>query len=348
LLIRYGLAEMQAGMWDDPNSIYRECRSIVIDLLNDAIIVAPFRKFFNLDEVEENKLANVMREIANAKFVEYTDKKDGSMQSARWYNGEIKMYGSMALKAEDSWRLADGYKMLDYNYIKMLTENNDYTFIFEYISQADSHVVKYKKEEEGLYLIGVRDMDTGKELTYNQIQAIANDYNVPMVSIENTTIEQILIDCKKYKSHEKEGWVINIDGNHKIKLKCDSYVQLHRILDYVSSINVIIKNIADNTFDDLKSKVPDAYQQRVMDIANQVFAYIENMNKNTEYYYNLAPKEDKKQFMIWVDESVPKELKGYLRQKYMGQSFNVLASGKGSSTSYKKAKDIGLKLNAEE
>ena len=29
LLIRYGLDEMQKGMWDNPNSIYRECRSIV-------------------------------------------------------------------------------------------------------------------------------------------------------------------------------------------------------------------------------------------------------------------------------------------------------------------------------
>lgn len=48
LLIRYGLAEMQAGMWEDPNSIYRECRSLVIDLYNDEIIVSPFRKLYKI------------------------------------------------------------------------------------------------------------------------------------------------------------------------------------------------------------------------------------------------------------------------------------------------------------
>lgn len=210
LLIRYGLAEMQAGMWDDPNSIYRECRSLVIDLFNDAIIVAPFRKFFNLDEVEENKLANVQKELANAKIVEFSDKKDGSMQVARYYNSEIKMYGSMALKAEDSWRLADGYSKLTDNHKRMIKDTPHLTFIFEYISVADAHVVKYSKAEEGLYLIGIRHVYTGKEYNYSEVKTCSLLYDVPMAAIEDTTFDQILQDCKKFKSHEKEGWVINI------------------------------------------------------------------------------------------------------------------------------------------
>jgi hypothetical protein len=123
LLIRYGIAEMQEGMWSDPNSLYRECRSIVIDLYCDEIIVAPFRKFFNLDEVQENKLENVQKEIASAKVIEYTNKLDGSMQVARWYNNQIKMYGSMALRKEESWRLADGYNKLTNNHKRMIKDN---------------------------------------------------------------------------------------------------------------------------------------------------------------------------------------------------------------------------------
>ena len=56
VLIRYGLAEMQKGMWEDENSIYRECRSLVIDLENECIALCSFRKFFNLNEVKENTL----------------------------------------------------------------------------------------------------------------------------------------------------------------------------------------------------------------------------------------------------------------------------------------------------
>lgn len=112
ILIRYGLAEMQSGMWEDPNSIYRECRSVVIDIKNECLVLTPFRKFFNLNEVEENKLDVVMDKLKTAKVVEIVDKLDGSMQSARWYSGKPFMAGSMALNPRDSWRLADGYNML--------------------------------------------------------------------------------------------------------------------------------------------------------------------------------------------------------------------------------------------
>lgn len=349
LLIRYGIAEMQQSMWTDPTSIYRECRSIVIDLENDEIVVAPFRKFFNLNETEENKLELVQKELANAVFVEYTDKKDGSMQSARYYKGKIKMYGSMSLRATESWRLADGYTKLTENHKKMIKENEHLTFIFEYISLADAHVVNYIKEQEGLYLIGIRDVYTGKEFSYSDIKAYASVYNVPMTEIENITIEQILQDCKKYKSHEKEGWVINIihndNTNHRIKIKCDQYLEIHRLVDYISSVNVIIQNIANDTYDDLFSKVPDNYRDRVQNIANQVFDYMKKTNTLIDYFYAQAPKEDKKKYMLWVDANAPKEIKGYLRQKYLGQPYNVIKSGKSPCVSYKKAKEMGINLD---
>ena len=54
ILIRYGIANMQESMWLDKDSIYRECRSVVIDLEHEEIVVAPFRKFFNLNEIPKN------------------------------------------------------------------------------------------------------------------------------------------------------------------------------------------------------------------------------------------------------------------------------------------------------
>lgn len=59
LLIRYGIQDLSVGIWENKNSIYRECRSIVIDLEEDNIALLPFRKFFNLNETEENLLDNV-------------------------------------------------------------------------------------------------------------------------------------------------------------------------------------------------------------------------------------------------------------------------------------------------
>lgn len=344
LLIRYGLAEMQRGMWEDKNSIYRECRSIVIDLEREEIVLTPFRKFFNLNEVEENNLDNIYEEIKKAEGFEITNKLDGSMQSARYYNGQIFMAGSMAINKENSWRLADGYSMLSENHKIMIRENSNITFIFEYISLKDAHVVLYNKSEEGLYLIGARDITTGGQWSYKTLNACANYYKVPITNMESKTIDEVLVEMKSLKSHEKEGWVINIDG-HMIKIKCDDYVHLHRLLDKFSSVNVIIENVAEDRIDDMLSKVPEGYKGKVVKIANIIIDYKEKMTNLVYEYYDDAPKENKKDFMIWIDTNCPLEIRGCVKNIYLNREFNVL---KGRCNNYKKLNELGLVKNHSE
>lgn len=255
VLIRYGnYADVFGGedeitndtFWEMHNEIYNECRSIVIDLQKEIIVLSPFKKFRNVDETEENKLENIINEINNAKSVEITDKLDGSMQSARFipeYN-KVIMSGSQALDVNNSWRLQDGYEMLSENYIAMLKNNPKFTFIFEYISLRDAHVVCYTKEQEGLYLIGIRNSYTGQQLSYCDVVVMAKLYSIPTTTIFDKTIYEVLLEVKNKKSNEKEGFVISIDGR-MVKLKVDDYVDIHRILSKISSINLIIKHIAD-------------------------------------------------------------------------------------------------------
>lgn len=338
ILIRYGLAEMQSGMWNDPNSIYRECRSVVIDIENECLVLTPFRKFFNLNEVEENRLEVITEKLETAKDVEIVDKLDGSMQSARWYNGKPFMAGSMALNPRDSWRLEEGYKMLTENHIDLIRNYPSCTFIFEFISVKDAHVVKYSKEDEGLYLIGIRNTMTGTEFDYREIEELARVYNVPMANIEATTLEKVLEDMKVLPADKKEGWILNIDG-HKIKIKCDDYVDLHRMLDKISSINVIIKNVAEGRIDDMLSKIPDAYRERVERVAKVITDYVVETELVVEKCFNDAPKSDRKEFMIWVENNVPKKYLGYVKNKYLEKPYNVLKNG---GTGYKLAGQMGI------
>jgi hypothetical protein len=251
------------------------------------------------------------------------------------------MSGSMALKKENSWRLEDGYNMLTISHQNMIKENEQYTFIFEYISLKDAHVVLYNCKQEGLYLIGIRNVYTGQQLSYNEIKDFANRYDVKMTNIETTNIKDVLNNISKYKASNKEGWVINIDG-HMIKIKCDDYVQLHRILDKISSINLIIQNIANDTYDDLISKVPESYKDRVQNIAKLIFDYIKEANQNINYYYNLAPKENKKDYMIYIQQKTSKEIQAYLIQKYLGKEYNLLKTYYGKSVKYKKLNELGI------
>ena len=144
LLLRYGrysniydgeIENSGEDFWDRYNGFYRECRSIVIDVVNDCIVCATMKKFFNINEMEESSLENIENRINAAKTIEFSDKLDGSMQSARWYNGEIIMTASHAINPNNSWRLSEGYNMIHSKsgYEKMLREHQDLTFIFEYI-----------------------------------------------------------------------------------------------------------------------------------------------------------------------------------------------------------------------
>jgi hypothetical protein len=163
-------------------------------------------------------------------------------------------------------------------------------------------------------------------------------YDVKMTEIEKIQLDELLKLMKEYKSFEKEGWVLNVDG-HMIKVKCDDYVHLHRLLDKFSSVNVIIENIAEDRIDDMISKVPDNYKDRISKVANKIIKYKNDTEKEVEKYYKLAPKEDRKEFMIWVSNNCDKNIMGYVRCKYLGKSYNTL---KNSAGGYKKLKDLGI------
>lgn len=337
VLVRYGLAEMQRGMWTDPESVYRHCRSTVIDLKNGELVLHPFTKFFNLNEVEETSLDNVINKLKTAKVIEIANKLDGSLFSARYYRGEIFTSTSMALDEENSWRLADAKRMLKESkeIQKLILKYPEYTFVFEYISLKDPHVVIYKEYDEGLYLIGITDMNTGRELNYAEIINLAREYGVKSTEIEDIKFEDLLVKSKEIRAHEKEGWVVNIDG-HRFKIKGDDYVNIHRILDRISSVNVIIEALADDKYDDLISKIPFAYRGRVEKIADKIMDWKVEMETNIEKYFNEAPKGDKKEFMIWVN-GIDKKYQHYVRCKYLGEEYNLL---RNKNAGYRKAKDI--------
>lgn len=351
ILIRYGRYSdvfngendiTNENFWDLYNGLYQECRSLVIDIEKEEIVLSPFKKFRNLNEGIENQIDVITDKINNAKYIEVTNKLDGSMQSARFYNDKIIMSGSQSIDPNNSWRLQDGYNILtsQHDYAQMIKYEPDFTFIFEYISLKDAHVVNYQKEDEGLYLLGIRDVYTGEQLSYKLVKRFADRYNVKMTQIFDKTFNEVMQDTKKYKSHELEGYVLNIEG-HLVKIKCDDYVHIHKILSNISSINLIIQHIADNTFDDLVSKVPESYRQRVMKVANLIFDYIKKTNKEIDKDFNEAPKETKKDFMIWVEKNVSKDILGYVRQKYLGQEYNVIKRMYGNQPKYKKLKEMG-------
>lgn len=337
--------------WNLYDGFYKECRSVVIDVEKETIVIAPFKKFMNLNQTEEYSLENVQKRIEKATCVEISTKIDGSMQCVSFYEGEYIMTGAQAVALDNSWRLQDGYNrfMAEDNLKRMVRENPNFTFIFEYVALKDAHVVVYTKEQEGLYLIGIRDNLTGKQLSYNNIVTLGLSYNIKlMTDIHNETLEEVLENLDKYKSNEAEGVVLYIDG-FMVKVKYNDYAQVHRLLSMISAPNLIIEAVADGWIDDLISKVPDIYRWRVEVLVNLLGEYIKEQNKIVwDYFVDIiadmvGSTNSTKEFMLKVEEVVPKKYRSYVRNKWLDKENNWLKSQVTSDTPhYRNLSELGL------
>ena len=113
---------------------------------------------------------------------------------------------------------------------------------------------------------------------------------------------------------------------------------MHKVVNSLTAINVVIENIAEDRFDDLLSKIPVSFRGKVMKVAAIVRAYEKETNEAVDAAYDAAPKGSRKEFMVWVNSNVEHKLRGYVRMKYLGKPYNVLKK----STGYLKLKDMGV------
>ena len=292
----------------------------------------PYRKFFNLDENEMTKYDDILFKIKNAKNVEFTDKKDGSLITASFYNGKIRVSGSSCNEPTVSIVIKNSINYIDKNknYQDMIKDYPDYTFIFEHIFPViDTHVVKY--EENGLYLTGIRNKKTGEEYMYEFTKSIANKYNILITEIIHSNLSDILNSLDSKESTEAEGFVMNIDG-YKVKIKYNDYVLVHKLLFAIKdngtegfSYKKLFEIINDNQFDDLISKMPENYKETLIEIHDEIIHKLKVIENSIDFWYdklidrNLSVKEN----MIRL-EILPKELLGRVRSKYLNKPILIL------------------------
>lgn len=327
LLIRYNQYEVYNGFqWDN---FYSECRSLVIDKKKDKLALVPFRKFCNYNENEAYSAEAIAERIAdNHGKVEVSNKLDGSMISCRYYDGELLVSTSKMLDRNESILLDNAYKYLETheNYMKMLQNFKDVSFMFEYISLDDPHIVAYNEEDCGLHLIGARSVRTGHEAPYATLVEVAKFYDIKATEVYDMTFEEVLdsIANNEKKPDEAEGFVVNING-FKVKVKYNDFLQIHCIIgDDLKTPKLILNAMIDGTYDDLYSMVPARYQPRVQHIHDVIWKFRKYKKELALHYLSKAPsiEEDRKAFMQWVDDNVPVRYAGLVRCLALGKNYD--------------------------
>ena len=89
---------------------------------------------------------------------------------------------------------------------------------------------------------------------------------------------------------------------------------MHKAITKMVSPNAIIKAIADGKYDDFYAKIPNAYRSIADDIAKTVHKYLYSMELNISAYYDEAKNntDNKKDFMLYCNNNIPKKYKGYV------------------------------------
>jgi hypothetical protein len=159
---------------------------------------------------------------------------DGSLISFYWYNGEWRVATSGCIDAEDA--PCDGAfktfkdlidRALEDNPIDFKRLNTGCTFTFELCSPHNQQVVEYKDFK--LYLILVRNNNTLDELNIYQAAEIFH-LNTP----KQYPIKGNVEDFKKLVEtfgDDKEGIVVKDKNNKRVKIKTETYFQLHHWLN---------------------------------------------------------------------------------------------------------------------
>lgn len=337
-----------------------ECRSVVIDLshLGDdrAIASLPYYKFRNLNECDGYMEPEVRTRIADAVHGEFTDKLDGSMMQMRHLPDAADVFpdGLLLTSSGSLSPVTSDHVRFGYEYVRthpaerfhdMCRENPGKTFIFEYVNPPlDPHVVAYPPEEWGMYLTGVRDVRTGELAYHDAVEAYGREYGIRVSRIFGSyDMDEALTVCHEDAPANREGFVLNVDG-FLVKMKLDTFLGISKLVHSVASFNVVIRNVALGTMDDLIALVPQEHRPSVRETVGMLEGYDRDVRDCLDAFMasagilgddgSVTAGFDRKGFAMRVNSEVPRRWRGY--------AFS-LANGKGLPGSF-----LGTKLDTDQ
>lgn len=231
------------------NEVTLSCRGLILDS-DQNIIARPFKKFFNLGELEDQVIPDEPFEVY--------EKMDGSLGILYWIDREpfIATRGSFISEqsAKANQLLKEKYK----GALKSL--DTEKTYLFEIIYPRNRIVVDYGQREE-LVLLAVIDRRTGTEH--------------PPVEIGFPVVKQYqgLNDIHRLaqlQEENKEGFVIRFRSGLRYKVKFEEYVRIHRIITHVSTYSIWENLREGKSLDEILDRVPDEFYHWVRETKEQL------------------------------------------------------------------------------
>lgn len=255
--------------------ILRECRGITFDMEGN-VVRRPFEKFFNYGE----KLGEVHNFDITKPHVVMT-KRDGSAISPFMINGELR-YGTKRGVTDVSAQAVsfiskpgnDKYNVMSIDLIR-----DNFTPIFEWCSLKQQIVIPYENDE--LVLLAVRNMTTGDYMSYEDLAALGQKYDISVVETHSS-----ITDVSEFIAHTRdlkgmEGYVVDF-GNYRVKLKAEEYCKLHSVVSSTQSERQVVSLFLDDAIDDVIPMLPEEISKRLLDFAKKIAVAVDKMIKDAK------------------------------------------------------------------
>jgi T4 RnlA family RNA ligase len=254
-------------------------------------------KFFNLNQVP-NSMYSVVKDY---KIRYVNNKEDGSIASfIQLPNGKIIGRSKMGFDNDQANGVNKIYKTnKDVNSFVNWCLLQDIVPIFEYVAPHNRIVLRYSSEE--LILLRLRDNKTGKHIDIKE--HLDKITSIKIAPFEDDDTLDGLIEKSKTES-EREGWIVQFDNDHMVKIKTDWYCQRHGLLtNDIYREHIIIGYILDDKIDDILGQIPEDEKEaheRIQRIISIVKREINKLVSQMISAYNDFVKSgsDKKNYAI--------------------------------------------------
>lgn len=246
--------------FDINNPMLMECRGLIFDTTTGKLLRRAFHKFFNLGEKEWTKTPD----LTLPHHIEL--KLDGSMITPIKLNGKFRLTTKMGVTdvSEEAEKFITN-KPKYQNFFEYC-DLNGITPIFEWLDSNRPIVIKHSKDD--LILLAMRWNESGNYVDSMDIIDISHNFSIPLcpkVPFHPDIIKQ---------TEDIEGIVISFKDGHRIKVKTDWYVSIHRFKDDTSNLRKLVKLILEDKFDDFLPTLPEENKVEYEDKRDKVWLHL--------------------------------------------------------------------------
>lgn len=247
------------------SAVFREARGLIFCKHTGELISRPFHKFFNLNERDD-----IVADFTKAHHI--ITKLDGSMvrpiklpTGIRW--GTKMGVTDVAMQAEEFVANNPKYNLMAEEFLAQ-----NMTPIFEWCSRQQRIVLDYP--EDKLVLLAIRDNFTGHYVSRAQLKMACNYYDVPLV--DTHTLTWSTDDPTAFTEFVRsmkgiEGFIIQFDDGHMVKIKTDEYVSLHRAKSLLDNERDVVGIVLDEKVDDLLPLLPESDRKHLLDFQDAIW-----------------------------------------------------------------------------